>query len=735
MIKKTGFIIFSLALLLALIILTPEKKQEELPVYADMETNLLFPQKNVTVITVDLKDQSMNLTDPEVFRLLMGLENHLISMDGVSRTESLFNAQVIKTEEDDIIVNSVIPKEEAARTDDFLLSLPNIIPAYPELQPYVNKSMDVLLFFVYFTNNMPSADIENQLKKLQQEYKGKLAFHYTGRAPIMAETEKLLTKDIAIFFPLLFLLVMLVFLSFRNPKAIALSWGLILLALIVSFNFIKFLGMEDSPLILLIPVFGMGLLSDYIIHYFYHYFYEPDCNNGLSVKRRLLFPLSLTALSSLTGFLSLVFLDGTGHLQLGTLISCSIILTVAGVFLWLPYLNFKKPKKKLLPHYREGQIKVFTFISRHRIPVYIFLSVLSLWGLLQIPRLKIEPYPIEQLPVRNTVKRADTLINDTFFGTVPYFIEIDTGENNRILTKDAILTMDRIQTTLESGSSVGYTYSLLSVLKRMNYYFQGSEDSLLNDPDFDDIFPMLIEQYLLYYSSSVDPLEYESLLDASYRYFSIKGMVYYKNVDNLDDFRHTIDEVRISLPPGWDMTVHGMIHDLEKEQDKLRKNWLFSFFLGSFLIFLTVLIFYRKIRLALLSLIPAIFSMIFSFGMIASASLSIDAFSIIFVAIITGLVIDYSIHTLTAIESLEKNIPLEEAYGFILSYSGIPIFLSFLTSLFSFSVLFLSSFRGARNLGLLLVTSLAMSYFLSLFLLPLLALPHKHNNIQEVYDS
>ena len=47
---------------------------------------------------------------------------------------------------------------------------------------------------------------------------------------------------------------------------------------------------------------------------------------------------------------------------------------------------------------------------------------------------------------------------------------------------------------------------------------------------------MLIEQYLLYYSSSVDPLEYESLLDASYRYFSIKGMVYYRNIDNLNDF-------------------------------------------------------------------------------------------------------------------------------------------------------------------------------------------------------
>ena len=176
------------------------------------------------------------------------------------------------------------------------------------------------------------------------------------------------------------------------------------------------------------------------------------------------------------------------------------------------------------------------------------------------------------------------------------------------------------------------------------------------------------------------------------------------------------------------MTVHGMVEDLEKEQSKLRNNWIVSFMIGSILIFLTVLIFYRNLRLALLSLVPAIFSMIFSFGMISSAHLSIDAFSIIFVAIITGLVIDYSIHTLTAIDSLKETGTLEEAYSFILNYSGIPILLSFLTSLFSFSVLLLSSFKGARNLGILLITSLIISFFLSVILLPLLALPHKSTN-------
>ena len=235
----------------------------------------------------------------------------------------------------------------------------------------------------------------------------------------------------------------------------------------------------------------------------------------------------------------------------------------------------------------------------------------------------------------------------------------------------------------------------------------------------------IIEQYLLYYSSSVDPLEYESLINASYRICSVKGLLYYRNVDTLTEFYSLIDQVVTILPDGWTIKIHGMVSELKAEEISLKKNWIFSFSIGSFMIFIMVLIFYKKMRMALLSLIPGFISMIFSFGLISLAGISIDAFSIIFVAIIIGLVIDYSIHTLGAIDSLSDPGSVEDGFSFIINYSGKPIFLSFLTSIFSFSVLFLSSFRGARILGLLLFSSLMVSFFLSVYLLPIIILPYK----------
>ena len=311
---------------------------------------------------------------------------------------------------------------------------------------------------------------------------------------------------------------------------------------------------------------------------------------------------------------------------------------------------------------------------------------------------------------------------------MPFFIEVDTGEKLGILHKDSLLALQGMHELFEN-ENIGYAFSVLSVLKRMNFYFMGDEESLLAGNQFDDAYDTLIEQYLLYYSSGVDPLDYESLLDNSYRIFSIKGLAYYRNYRDLDHFNAVIKTIESTLPAGWSLKVHGMVSQLAEEQYKLANNWILSFFGGSLLIFLTVLIYYRKLRMALLSLVPGVISMIISFGFIGMAGISIDAFSIIFVAIITGLVIDYSIHTLAALEKIPEIESLEDGFSQIMGYSGIPIFLSFLTSLLSFSVLFLSSFQGARSLGFLLFTSLVLSFFLSLYLLPLLVLPGRLQNL------
>jgi uncharacterized protein len=732
--RKLLFVLLVAALGLFFFAFRHAPQDQDDGVYVEKEGELLLPQHNVAIAVVDLEAAGLSLRKAADIPPLRQLHKDFTEMPGAVKVESLLNVSRVVSEGDDIIVSSAIPSQTESIRSEYLRRLSEELPDFPELSPYINEKQDTLLYYLYFSNDSRPADIHRFLSDLKKEWKDTIPFEYTGKAPIVAETEAKLTTDIAVFFPILALMVILVFSLFRSLRALAVSVFLMVLAMTVAYGFVRYIGLPPTPLILLIPVFSLGLLSDYLIHYFYHRLHPHAAEEGsaagfasaLSIRRRLFFPLTLTALSTITGFLSLSLINGSGHLQVGLIIAAAVLITWSGVFFWIDYLDFVPQQRSLLKRFRDFQGRIFKWIAKYRYLFFLLIAAALLWGGIQLKNLTIEPYPIEQLPESTSIRKADERINEDFYGTLPFFLEIDTGEKMGIMKKETLLRLDDMHGKLEEGGA-GYAFSLLSVLKRMNYYFMGSEETLLTSTEFDDFYDALIEQYLLYYSSSVDPLEYESMLDNSYRFFSVKGLLYYHNYADLDRFLRSLEEIEADFPEGWTMSLHGGARELREEHERLRANWLLSFLAGSFLIFITVLVFYRRIGLALISLFPGFISMIISFGFISMAGISIDIFSIIFVAIITGLVIDYSIHTLIALDQLTEVKSLEESFTFVVGYSGIPIFLSFMTSLLSFFVLLLSSFSGARSLGFLLITSLVLSFFLSLYLLPLIILPHRLN--------
>ncbi len=717
--KKYIYPLIMISLILCFFILTP-KGNDTISAYQESDSHLLMPQKNVVIATLNLKENNIKLSEISTIHILRELNNKFGDINGVNRIDSILNASIITSVNDDIEVTKFIKKDI---THEALKSQISKSELYPELKPYLNSNGDALLFYIYFGYSVDPSTILKSIEDVKNE--SSLIFSFTGKSPIIAITERLLSNDILIFMPILFIIIMVIFLTFRSLKAIAASWIIIFFSVSLSYSLITYLGISITPLILLVPVFALGLLSDYVIHYIYHLFYAPNIGDSFKVRRNLIYPLGLTALSTLTGFISLIYINASGHILLGAIIAISVFCTFAGVVLWLPYLKLKRPEKNLLPRFSYYQTALFEKLFKYKKVLFIFLTIGVIWGILKLPGLRTEPYPIEQLPEGTTIRRAETIINNDFYGSLPFFIEIDSGEPNMFLEKNSLVTLEKIHNILDKTDEVGYSYSLLTVLKRINYYFVGDEESLLSSTKYDDVYAALIGGFLLYYSSGVDPLEYESLVDPSYRFFSVKGFLKYKSVESLNNFYITVDKINSDLPKGWEISVHGVIDELENEKNGLTQNWIFSFFIGSFLIFITVLIFYKKIKLALLSLIPGFISMILSFGIISTMGVTIDSFSIIFVAIITGLVIDYSIHTLSALDKLPSVKTINEGFSYINSYSGIPIFLSFLTSLFSFSVLFLSSFKGARSLGLLLFASLIISFILSFYLLPIIILPTK----------
>ncbi len=358
--KKYLYVIVILILISIFIILNP-RKPETINAYQETDSYLLLPQRNVVIITLNLNENNLDLNRSNDIHTLRKFNSRLKNIKGVNKVDSLLNATVIASTDDDIEVKKIIPP---IIDDDQMHRITKSLDLYPELKPYVNSKGDSLLFYISFGFSTRPNAILNSLKEVTGV--SPLIFSYTGKSPIVAITEELLSNDILVFLPILFVIVMVIFLSFRSLKTILAAWVIMLLAVILSYSFITYTGVLITPLILLVPVFGLGLLSDYIIHYVYHLFYSPLKNNSLQVRKGLLFPLGLTALSTLTGFLSLMYIGASGHALLGGIISLAVLFTFLGVILWLPYINLTPPKKELLPRFSHYQIRLFSLLYNRK---------------------------------------------------------------------------------------------------------------------------------------------------------------------------------------------------------------------------------------------------------------------------------------------------------------------------------------------------------------------------------
>jgi len=478
-------------------------------------------------------------------------------------------------------------------------------------------------------------------------------------------------------------------------------------------------------------------------------FYHLRGSSGLGIQARvreyLAVPLSLTALTSIIGFASLTLLGGEGHILLAGTVGVSILVVYLLVLWWIPAIPWarwpeatqrKRTARSITNRVQRGLTIVFLFVYKLRYAFLALSLVVAALGILALPRLQVQPYPLGQFPTSATIIKAERVLNEKFSGTVPFTLEIDSGLAGSFIAKTGLQRLEGAHGVLSSNPDIGFQNSILTVLKRMHYYFNDADLRYLAIPDIEEEqrFSALVEQYLLFYSASASPESYEALIDSGHRIVSIQGILKYRGIATLTEFLSSLSQVRNELPSDWRIELSGPLNELLIRQKQLERNWFLAFAAGSFLIFFTVLIFFKNLKMSLLSLLPSLFILIVVTGISPVLGIQIDEYTIIIVAVSTGLTIDYTIHLLNSIRSIRDRTSVGQRtsnrrgpilrYGYSLIRSGgLPVFLSFLTSLIAFSSLYLSSFSGAAHFGFLISAAISSAFFIGVFLLPLFFLP------------
>ena len=323
---------------------------------------------------------------------------------------------MIKAQYDEIVVIPFIPSriiDSYVQAD--ILELKKNYKNYPEIQPYLSPDFKACAFYLEPGFTYPAHHLIEHIENVQILIKDKhgITFEFTGLRPVRVFIERLIVRDIIKIFPLLFLLIsLLYFICFRNVRVLILSWFIKILATTFAYSCYFLTGRGLSPFIILAFVFNIGLLSDYLIHIFYHAQGRSGFLTPLSARKFLIIPLSLTALSTVIGFLSLLLMRGAGHILLAYFVSISIIIAFSLTLWWIPAMRWvhKLPSNLSTTTFRlitDGINRLLTaifilFYKSRRIVLILCLLILFL-AIYHLPALELQPYPLQQLPESSTI--------------------------------------------------------------------------------------------------------------------------------------------------------------------------------------------------------------------------------------------------------------------------------------------------------------------------------------------
>lgn len=348
----------------------------------------------------------------------------------------------------------------------------------------------------------------------------------------------------------------------------------------------------------------------------------------------------------------------------------------------------------------------------------VFLAVIALSG-----------YGLTRLQVENSNKRFfaeglpfqqdDRLINDKMAGTNTLYVVFEGSEPDVIKDPKVLRLIESTQRFLETQPGIGKTISVVDLIKRMNQAMHADAPEQLAIPASRE----LVSQFLLLYSMSGEPADFDRYVDYRYQHANITAFVKY---DNSGEIQKLIAATRAYLDRQGDprIKIHfgGSVPQSTALSESLVDGKLQNVGQIGLVIFVVSALVFRSLLGALLVVTPLAITALVNFGIMGLAGIPLNTPNAITAPMAIGIGADYAIYLLYRIrEELGQRASLAEAIDSALDSAGRAILYVGMAIAGGYSVLMLSrGFNIHIWSGILIVLSMLVSVLTTLLLLPAL---------------
>jgi len=560
--------------------------------------------------------------------------------------------------------------------------------------------------------------------------------HFSGLPYIRTYNMRTISHELELFLILAMVIVAIIlFLLFRNVFAVVFPLFVVISGAIWSMGTLTLLGYKITVLTGLIPtlIVVIGIPNTIYLLNKYHTEFKKHGNKQKALMRtiaRIGQNTFFTNLTTAIGFGVFAFTDTKLLIEFGIVAFLNImatflisIIAIPVFYSYLPEPNFKQMvhlDRKLLNrildkfeywslHYRKA---IFT--------VFVLVLLVAAGGLL---KLKAEGYILDDVSHQSSVYKDLKFIEKNFKGIMPFEVMITSREKENVTDLSFIQKLDKVVDTLEKEAVLSKPLAISEAYKfMMQAYYNGNPRFYRLPTRF------LINQNPLL-RSYLKNIKIDSSLGKSLTYVSkdkkstristkiadigsdsmpklvARLMPEIQKVFSADKYETIITGTSIIATKGFNFLIDGLIY---------------SVVIAFIAISLIMAYLFRSFRMLSLSLLPNIFPLIITAGIMGYFDIALKPSTVLVFSVAFGISVDYTIHFLAKYrQELKRHVwDIEKTVLESMKETGVSMLYTSLILFFGFIIFTLSEFEGTANLGRMTSITLIVALLSNLLFLP-----------------
>jgi len=529
------------------------------------------------------------------------------------------------------------------------------------------------------------------------------------------------------------------FFFFRSIRATFITLLVVSIGVVWAFGFIGLFRYEITVLMALIPplIIVIGVPNAIFLINKYQQEVKKHGNQAKSLQRVITKVGNATLMTNVTtasGFATFIFTKSQLLKEFGTMASINIlgIFILALLIIPIMYSFMPLPKEKHLKHLERKWIDAIikwmeSIVRNHRIAVYVSTIIIMIVSIIGVYMIKVSGSIIEDMPKGKEFYKDILFFEEEFGGIMPLEIIIDTKTEKGVMKLSTLKRMNKLDETIDEIPQLSKSISVLNLVKYSKQVFYGGNPKYYQLPTNQE------KNWILSYTknSPYNNNLMSNFVDSTGRYARITTFMKDIGTDKMEVIEARIKQkIDKEFPKeNYSVTMTGKALVFLKGTNFLIENLVISLSLAIILIGVFMAFLFRSLRMILISLIPNIFPLLITAGLMGYLGIPIKPSTILVFSIAFGISVDDTIHFLAKYrqELKANNWRIKQSVYNALRETGVSMFYTSIVLFFGFLVFTVSSFGGTIALGGLVSVTLLFAMASNLLLLPSLLLSLEKN--------